>query len=554
MRDNTGLAGMFLGAKLVAWDAAFERASRGLSMQAVEVFSLPGHHLPDFLIGSSEIGLVAVGLLVVPNEDVSDLSEDEYIRDLKRRTKRLKAMLNLPPEFAIRLKVWKVRDPGASNPAKREFFDASWVAALSRTGFDEEALERVRQAFGQPRVFVGKTRKPVLDVNLQGRAQERFRLDEAQNSIAADLNGSRTFVTGPPGSGKTLVLFARIRYLLDANPSSKVLLVCFNKALAASFRDKFKANPNVNVIHFHGLASDLGVRFPSSSSPRQSLKDFLKAKSKGPGALFDLVAVDEAQDLKVGWLKWLVHLAKPQGAGVLMAGDLEQAIYSGAQGPSLEIIDDQMQIIQLEKPYRSTNQILDVIGALDSSFSIGERSTTQDGEPVQLVWAQNKSKIGDAIAKIVSELVANNQSYDFRDMAVLVPNYFWLQGEDGIARRLHELGVPVEATWRTRGDLIDLDENLVRLMTIHSAKGLEFPIVFLVGLESIKGDISSEDPGASEDPDSVISRAKLNLVGPSRAKDLLFIFYTQSNAYLRRLKESRAAVQESVYPEDYGGA
>jgi superfamily I DNA/RNA helicase len=522
-------------------------------MQEVDVFALPGHQLPDFLIASSEIGLVAVGLLVVPRSDISDLIEDDYIRDLKRRTTRLKTVLNLPKEFTIRLKVWKVRDPGASNAAKSEFFDASWVSALSRTVFADDSLDLVRQAFGQPRVFVGKTRKPVLDANLQGRTQERFRLDEAQNAIASDLNDSRTFVTGPPGSGKTLILFARIRYLLATNPSSKVLLVCFNKALAANFRVTFKANPNVQVAHFHGLASDLGVRFPSSSSPRQSLKDFLKAKSTGPAAIFDLVAVDEAQDLKVGWLKWLVHLAKPHCAGVLLAGDLEQAIYSGARGPSLEIIDEEMQIVTLEKPYRSTNQILDVIGALDPSFSIGERSTSQDGEPVQLVWAQNKSSIGDAIAKIVAELVANNHAYDYRDMAVLVPNYFWLQGEDGISRRLQELGVPIETTWRTRGDLMDLDENLVRLMTIHSAKGLEFPIVFLVGLESIKGDISGEELDVSDDPDSLISRARLNLVGPSRAKDLLFIFYTQSNAYLRRLKESNASLKESVYPEDYGG-
>jgi superfamily I DNA/RNA helicase len=542
------------GGGMVFWDGAFERAKRGLDLQAVEVFPLPGNTLPDFLLASPEIGLVAVGLLVIPRTEELELVEEDYIRDLKRRTRRLKSSLSIPEGTGVRIKVWKVRDPVLTSDPGKELFDAGWVADMATVQIEPSLLQQVRESFGQPRVFESKRRVIIEDKNLQNRVLERFRLDEQQNSLASDLTGSKLFISGPPGSGKTLVIFARIRYLLEANPGSRILLVSFNKALAASFREVFKNRKNVTVLHFHALASEFGVRFPSSSTENQSLKDFLRAKNASPGAVYDLVAVDEAQDFKVGWLKWLSHLVKPNGAGLLMAGDLAQSLYNGAEGSSLRLIDSELTVVHLEKPYRSTNQILDVIGALDESFSIHERSEAQDGEPVQLVWAQTKSEIGKAIAFIVGELLNAHPDYEYRDMAVLVPNYFWLQGEDGIARQLEGHGLPVDATWRTRGDLLSIGENMIRLMTIHSSKGLEFPIVFLVGLESIKGDISNNELDTDLDPEAAISRAKLNLVGPSRARDLLYIFYTQSNAYLRRLKESRAPIQESVYPDDYVGS
>jgi len=79
----------------------------------------------------------------------------------------------------------------------------------------------------------------------------------------------------------------------------------------------------------------------------------------------------------------------------------------------------------------------------------------------------------------------------------------------------------------------DKFEESVQLMTLHSAKGLEFPVVFLCGCEEglFPHYMSMEDPKGLEE------ERRLCYVGITRAKERLFITYAE----VRRLhgKESR---------------
>ncbi|MGF1517990.1 MAG: DNA helicase PcrA [Nodosilinea sp.] len=82
-------------------------------------------------------------------------------------------------------------------------------------------------------------------------------------------------------------------------------------------------------------------------------------------------------------------------------------------------------------------------------------------------------------------------------------------------------------------------KNAVSLMTLHSSKGLEFPVVFLVGLEQglFPNHRSLEDPAATEE------ERRLCYVGITRAQERLFI----SHARARRLYGNREPASPSLF-------
>jgi DNA helicase-2/ATP-dependent DNA helicase PcrA len=66
-------------------------------------------------------------------------------------------------------------------------------------------------------------------------------------------------------------------------------------------------------------------------------------------------------------------------------------------------------------------------------------------------------------------------------------------------------------------------EDCVQLMTLHSAKGLEFPVVFMVGMEE------GLFPGqkSSDDPVRLAEERRLCYVGMTRARKTLYLLYTE---------------------------
>ncbi len=72
-------------------------------------------------------------------------------------------------------------------------------------------------------------------------------------------------------------------------------------------------------------------------------------------------------------------------------------------------------------------------------------------------------------------------------------------------------------------DTINLDAQVPTLLTLHAAKGLEFPIVFIVGLnDGVLPHLRS-----FEDPEQMMEERRLLYVGITRAQDRLYLLYSQ---------------------------
>jgi DNA helicase-2/ATP-dependent DNA helicase PcrA len=86
-------------------------------------------------------------------------------------------------------------------------------------------------------------------------------------------------------------------------------------------------------------------------------------------------------------------------------------------------------------------------------------------------------------------------------------------------------------------DSVDETENHVTLMTLHISKGLEYPVVFIVGMEeSLFPSARAVD---DDDPNAIEEERRLAYVGMTRARRRLFLTYA---------RQRRVWGQEQMHP------
>ena len=106
---------------------------------------------------------------------------------------------------------------------------------------------------------------------------------------------------------------------------------------------------------------------------------------------------------------------------------------------------------------------------------------------------------------------------NIKELFTVAEKYDQLEPSLGLEKFLEEI------TLLSSSDEIETNKNLVNLMTMHCAKGLEFPIVFIVGLE--EGIFPHSR--SSLNPEQMEEERRLCYVGITRAKEKAYLTFTR---------------------------
>jgi len=240
------------------------------------------------------------------------------------------------------------------------------------------------------------------------------------------------------------------------------------------------------------------------------------------------IIVDESQDLTRVQLEFLkaLHNEKEYSSFMFVA-DMAQSIYPHSwlvKGRSFTSIGFDMKGKSnvLSKNYRTTTQIAQAAYSLldkdqniinDDNFVKPSLIDRQGYYPTCTQFKTPKDEAEYIIVEIKNILV--NQ-YNYKDIVIVGKNKNQLKVLKGYFEKEK---VPCMLLERTDDNF---DEEKIKLLTIHSIKGLEFKVVFIIGVnEGIIPYLSyqeAEDEGMQE-----TMERKLLYVGMTRANEVLYL-------------------------------
>jgi len=307
------------------------------------------------------------------------------------------------------------------------------------------------------------------------QAEQRRQLLEADSRARLDALAGldvnrRVYVWGGPGTGKTWLAETWARRA--ARNGHRTLMTCFNVPLAQTLEDRLgdvaRATGLLTVAPFLELVAEGGAGLPATirrvdeeeSAYWERVRQAIAEAPAQRRQLFDVIVVDEVQDLADDWIRLLERLLADDGRLLLLGDETQRTLRDGAFTPPT--FDDGYARCQLQLNLRNTKGIAQMLSAVFARRAGRPRPGALMTLAIEHRLAGDRNEAADAVRDLLTDLGADGVPSE--QIAVLTTS----------ASSRDHLHASLELRrWDTPG-------RGVLCETVHRVKGLEFDTVVLV--------------------------------------------------------------------------
>jgi hypothetical protein len=343
-------------------------------------------------------------------------------------------------------------------------------------------------------------------------------MDLQQEQLARSLGDGHRVIHGVAGSGKTLILGYRAEHLAKIC-TRPIAILCYNKSLAAKLASTIEQKGltgKVVAVNFHAwCVRQLDTYHVEKPEKTGTLDAFFEAcvdnvirgvdRDLIPRGQYDAVLIDEGHDFKPEWFKLIVQMVNPDTKSLLVLYDDAQSIYHKTKKLKFSFSSVGVQAAGrttiLKLNYRNTAEILAVARAFaaelltahntedDEAPTVQPMSTGRNGPKPLLVQLPSLQKEAEFLAD--KFIAANKTGTPWNEMGML----YRRQGVGKVlAEVLKARAIPYQAPQMTKWATYSPTHDSIKLITMHSSKGLEFSLVGIPGLgAALKEEETLED-------------------------------------------------------------
>jgi superfamily I DNA/RNA helicase len=307
-------------------------------------------------------------------------------------------------------------------------------------------------------------------------------LSKEQQAIV-EAPESHIVVIASAASGKTAVLVERVRYLLNEGVDpQKIVVITFTNAAAEELAERLDHPKGLFIGTVHSYANYLLLANGRDTADLIENEQFdrlferIKAHPKCIKPVEHLL-LDESQDSTPQQFEFLLDMIQPEN--YMLVGDHKQSIYRWAGAYPDYLLDlvrkPEVTTYDLDENYRNGYRILDFARNIINSagYDYHDDSIPKRGVSGKVIDVEYSPH---AIANTL--LKYGNYGSWF----VLTRTNDQI---DEMTRALAAVGIPYDTFKRASLDNKELGkkmkENTVKVLTIHTAKGLEADNVIVIG-------------------------------------------------------------------------